>query len=125
MNDQEPNNSTSNAQQISLPAEIIGSKNALDNASDGDYFAVNLQAGQILYVMVAADIIGSAYDGDIYLRDSAGNQIGARQDYWATGLKDPGFSYTVPSSGTYYIHIVSRTGTNTSGASYRLFVMAR
>lgn len=125
VNDREPNNGTGSAQQISLPAEIIGSKNAADNASDADYFAVSLQAGQTLYVMAVADIIGSAYDGDIYLRDSAGNQIGARYDYWANGLRDPGFSYTVTTAGTYYIHIASRTGTNTSGASYRLFVMAR
>jgi hypothetical protein len=122
--DYEPNGGTANAQQILLPAEVVGSKNVGDDSADADYFSVSPQAGQILYVNLLADMIGSAYDGDIYLRDAGGNQL-AYVVNWAANLKDPNLSYAVQATGTYYIRLVSRTGTKSSGSSYRLFIMAR
>jgi hypothetical protein len=123
-NDREPSTSQTNALQILLPAEITGSKNVPDGNADSDWYAVNLQAGQTLFVTLAADIMGSPYDGDIVIRDAAGNQL-KREDNWASGINDATLDYRVLSTGTYYINLISRTGSNTSGTSYKLYVIAR
>jgi hypothetical protein len=123
-NDREPSTSQSNALQILLPAEITGSKNVPDINADGDWYAVNLQAGQTLFVTLVADIMGSPYDGDIRILDAAGNQL-KREDNWASGINDATLDYRVLSTGTYYINLISRTGSNTSRTSYKLYVIAR
>jgi hypothetical protein len=123
-NDRESSTSQSNAQQILLPAEITGAKNVGDNSADGDWYAVSLQAGQTLFVTLVADVMGSPYDGDIRILDAAGFQL-KREDNWATGIKDATLDYRATSTATYYINLVSRTGSNTSGTSYKLYVMAR
>ena len=74
-NDREPSTSQSNCLQILLPAEITGAKNVPDGNADGDWYAVNLQAGQTLFVTLVADIMGSPYDGDINILDAAGNVL--------------------------------------------------
>ncbi len=122
--DKEPSTGPSNAQMILVPAEITGAKNVPDGNADGDWYGVNLQAGQYLYVILVADLMGSMYDGDIYLRDSAGNEL-KREDSWASWTRDATLDYQAPATGTYYINVMSRTGTNTSGASYRLYVTTK
>lgn len=123
-NDREPSTSPSNALQILLPAAITGAKNVPDGNADGDWYAVNLQAGQTLFVTLVADIMGSPYDGDINILDGAGNVL-KQENSWASGIADATLDYRALSTATYYIRMMSRTGANTSGTSYKLYVMAR
>jgi hypothetical protein len=123
-NDREPSISQATALQILLPAEITGAKNVPDGNADGDWYAVNLQAGQTLFVTLVADIMGSPYDGDIAILDAAGATL-KQVNNWATGIADATLDYRALASAMYYIRIMSHTGANTSGTSYRLYVMAR
>jgi len=123
-NDREPSTSQATALQILLPAEITGAKNVPDGNADGDWYAVNLQAGQTLFVTPVADIMGSPYDGDIRILDASGIQL-KREDNWASGINDATLDYGALSAGTYCINLISRTGSNTAGAAYKLYVMAR
>ena len=124
VNDREPSTGPSSAQTIEVPAEITGSKNASDGSSDGDWYAVEMRVGQTLYAVLIADIMGSAYDGDIVITDSARNEL-KRVDNWASGLNDAVLDFRTFTAGTYYINLRSRTGINTSGAGYRLYVTVR
>jgi hypothetical protein len=123
-NDREPSTVPANALPILLPAEITGSKNVPDTNADGDWYAVDLTAGQTLFVVLVADLMGSPYDGDIIVRDASGNQL-KREDDWASGTGDATLDYKVVTTGTYYINLMSRTGTGTSGGAYKLYVNAR
>jgi hypothetical protein len=124
VNDREPSTGPGSAEAISVPTEITGSKNASDSSSDGDWYAVDMQSGQTLYALLIADIMGSTYDGDIVITDAARNEI-KRADNWAIGLNDAALDFRAFVAGTYYINLRSRTGSNTSGASYRLYVTIR
>jgi hypothetical protein len=123
-NDQEQNDTTSDAQAISLPAEITGFKNAADSATDPDFYSFNLQANQIVNVVGVADVMGSLVDIDLHLRDAGGNQLRFVVN-WASGTKDALFSQQVFTTGKYYLQVVGGAGPNSSGGAYRLFVMAR
>jgi hypothetical protein len=122
--DREPSTGPGSAQAISVPAEITGSKNVPDGSSDGDWYSVDLRAGQTLYAVLIADIMGSAYDGDIVITDAARNEL-KRVDNWAGGLNDAAIDFRTFTAGTYYINLRSRTGTNTGSAGYRLYVTVR
>jgi hypothetical protein len=125
VNEREPSFDRTSALQITLPAEIVGAKNVMEANADGDWFAVSLPANQTLYVVLVADILGSSYDGDVTIRDSAGNQL-KRVDNWASGINDAALDYRVTTAGTYYVQVMSRSGPGqAAGASYRMFVMAR
>ena len=75
-------------------------------------------------MVLVADLMGSPYDGDIIVRDASGNQL-KREDDWASGTGDATLDYKVVTTGTYYINLMSRTGTGTSGGAYKLHVNAR
>lgn len=124
MNDREPSTGPGSAEAISVPTEVTGSKNASDSSSDGDWYAVDMRSGETLYALLIADIMGSTYDGDIVITDAARNEI-KRADSWAIGLNDAALDFRAFTAGTYYINLRSRTGSNTSGASYRLYVTIR
>jgi hypothetical protein len=122
--DKEPSTSKETAQPIMLPAEILGSKNTVDANDDGDWYSVNLQAGQTLYALLVADIMGSLYQGDIKLYGAGPIEI-RTSNTWAVGLNDTVLTFQAGVTATYYINVMSRTGAGTSGSSYRLFVTAR
>jgi len=123
-NDREPSTSQASALQILLPAEITGAKNVPDGNADGDWYAVNLQAGQTLFVTLVADVMGSPYDGDIAILDAAGATLKQEND-WATGIADATLDYRALVTATYYIRVMSHTGANTSRTSYKMYVKAR
>ncbi len=122
--DVEPNSAFTTAQPITLPARIIGTMVSPTDHADGDYFSVNLTAGQILSVFVVADILGSPLDDTITIYNPAKAQVAYIDDF-ATGLKDPFITYTVPTTGTYYVHHDSIGGTFSRSSHYELLVMAR
>jgi hypothetical protein len=124
VNDQEPNDTISNAQAISIPAEITGFKNATNLAPDPDFYSFNLQANQTIYVVGIADVMGSPVDIDLYLRDALGNQLRFVVN-WAAGTTDALFSQQVFTTGKYYLQVVCGSGANSSGGAYRILVMAR
>ena len=47
------------AQPLNTPAEIVGTINSPDDASDTDYFSLNLLAGQTVYAFLLADTLDS------------------------------------------------------------------
>jgi len=124
VSDLEPNGSLETAQPILLPAAITGSKNSSDPTSDSDYYSIDLRAGQTVYVIGVADAIASPLDIDIYLRDAAGTQRRYIVN-WAPGTTDALFSQQVTTAGKYYVQVVGGSGAGSSGASYRIMVMAR
>jgi len=122
--DTEPSTGPASARTIVAPAEITGGKNVPDGNADGDWYAINLLAGQRLFVTLVADVMGSLYDGDISIKDASGIEV-KREDTWSTGIRDATLDYQALSSGTYYINVISRTGANTSGEGYRLYVTTK
>jgi len=123
--DSEPNDSRAAAQTIGiLPTEIIGTMNSPSDGVDVDYYAVNLTAGNVLYVFALADMIGSPLDDVIQIQDSFGSIV-ASVDTFSPGLRDPFVRYVVPSSGTYYVTHGSTGGTSARNAFYRLHIIAR
>lgn len=123
--DSEPNDSRAEAQAIGiLPTEVVGTMNSPSDGNDIDYFAVNLTAGNVLYVLAVADLIGSPLDDVIQIQDSSG-LIVASIDSFSVGLRDPFIRYVVPSSGTYYVTHGSTGGTSMRASFYRLHILAR
>ncbi len=122
--DTENNNTIALAQPIVPPAEIIGTSNFSDDATDSDFFAINLLAGQTLYAFVLAETIGSPFDGSLELLDVNYNQV-AGTDNTPPVLNDPLLNHTIVVTGTYYLRCRSTTWSAARGAFYRLFVKVK
>ncbi|MGB7624041.1 MAG: PPC domain-containing protein [Terriglobia bacterium] len=122
--DREENDSIGSAQPISLPARIIGTMIAPNGGPDADVFSVSLQAGQTLYVLSVADLIGSPLDDVIEVKNSS-NVTLAENDDFSTGLRDPFVRFVVPTTGTYFIEHGSTNGTSTRGSYYELLVRVK
>jgi len=76
--EKEPNNTTTQAQEISLPATINGHiAGGVDAGGkpDEDYFRFRAKKGERLSIDVAASRLGSPLDSVIEVLDSAGNTI--------------------------------------------------
>jgi hypothetical protein len=123
--DREPNDTRPQAQLLaSFPAEIIGTMNTPTDGGDSDIFSVNLQVGDVLYVIAVADLIGSPLDDAIIIRDSLGAQV-ATNDSFSTGLRDPFIRHPVSVNGVYYIEHSGSGGTSMRNSHYRLHVLVK
>lgn len=76
--EQEPNNSVSQAQTVSVPVTInghIGANAKSTGAADEDYFRFKADQGEHLTIKVAAARLGSPFDSVIEVLDAQGNPI--------------------------------------------------
>jgi hypothetical protein len=122
--DRGPNGSIDTSQLITLPTRIIGSMIDPTGTAEFDDYSVNLQAGQTLYVVAVADLLGSPLDSIIKILDSSGNPV-ASSNVLSPGLRDPFVRYVVPVTGTYCISYQSINNTHSSGSYYELLVTAK
>ncbi len=88
------NNDRTSPQHITAPVEIYGTSNEPSDTADEDFFAIDLTAGQTVYVVLLTEMIGSPLDGLIVIYNPAGTPV--------TGAH-PFLHYTAPTSGTYFI----------------------
>ena len=77
--------------------------------ADVDMYSLALVAGDQLQVNIDTQLIGSTLDSQLRLFDAAGHELASNDD--TNGL-DPALSYTVTTSGTYFVG-VSGTGNAT------------
>jgi WD40 repeat protein len=91
--EQEPNDSPSTGQQVTLPASIVGS---LQRAGDVDFYRFEAKAGQQIGVQVVVPA-GPKLDPVLQLTDPAGRIVAES----GNGL----LGYTCPAAGTYALGI--------------------
>lgn len=97
----EPNNNFVSANPISDGAVVTGH---LDQSTEvDDFFSITLQAGDTIDITLSGP---SSSDFDLELYDSSENDV----DGSYRGESDEQISYSVTSSGTYYVRVYSYLG---------------
>ncbi len=99
MKEQEPNNSTENANMLALPVTVNGSVASID---DVDMFRFKLRKGARLICDMHAQRIGSPLDSYLALFDPNGNEILKSQD--GNGL-DSFVDYTTQMEGDFTLYL--------------------
>ena len=106
--EQEPNDSPSAAQRITLPVIING---RIDRPGDWDVFSFEGHAGEEIVAEVYARRLDSPLDSVLKLTDADGKQLAFNDDYEDKGAgldthyADSYLRATLPAAGTYYVHI--------------------
>jgi len=106
--EQEPNDEPAGAQGVRPPRVLNG---RIDRPDDQDVFQFEGRAGSRVVVEVQARRLGSPLDSLVRLTDAAGRQLAAGDDCenTAAGLSthqaDSRIEQTLPSGGTYYVHL--------------------
>ncbi|MDX2127820.1 MAG: DNA/RNA non-specific endonuclease [Chloroherpetonaceae bacterium] len=108
----EPNNSTSQAQSLTLPTTFTG---FISSASDVDYFRFTGNSGQSVSISLT---VPSTVDYDLYLLNASGSVISRSE--LGTGTRES-ISSTLSTSGTYYVYVNSYSGSSAS-SGYSLSV---
>ncbi len=125
--EQEPNNSRTNAQAVTLPVTING---RIGQPGDVDCFQFTGQAGARLVVEVLARRLDSPLDAYLKLADAAGQQLAFNDDHEdkASGLNthhaDAYLALTLPSNGVYCIYLGDTQHNGGAAHSYRLRISA-
>ena len=85
---------------------VIGgsASSTLETLGDHDWFRINLVAGQSITVFVDGTTLEDPY---VYIRNSSGTVIFENDDINPGVIRDSKISFTVPSTGTYYIDVGS------------------
>lgn len=123
--EQEPNNSPSAAQTVSLPAIING---RVDRTDDRDVFAFQAQAGDTIVAEIHARRLDSPLDSVIKLTDASGKLLAFSDDVedLSSGVNthhaDSYFMAALPGPGVFYVHVgdVARKGGEEYGYRLRL-----
>jgi hypothetical protein len=106
--EREPNDSTQNAQAVTLPVIVNG---RIDRPGDWDVFRFEGRAGQPIIAEVCARRLESPLDSVLELLDAAGARLAFNDDHEdkADGLlthhADSLIRYTLPADGTYYVRL--------------------
>jgi endonuclease G, mitochondrial len=108
----EPNNSTSYANPLTLPATLTG---YIGTSTDVDYFSFAATSGQIVTMGLT---VPSSVDYDLYLKNSSGTTVAYSE--LGSGVTES-ISYTTTASGTFYAVVQTYSGYSTT-ASYTLTV---
>jgi hypothetical protein len=95
----EPNDTSGQAQQITLPSIVSG---RIDKSTDVDCFSFSTRKGQRVLIDGWAFRIDSPLDGTIAVLDSRGEEIAYSGDYAG---KDPFLDFTAPEDGVYVVKI--------------------
>jgi hypothetical protein len=106
--EQEPNDTTNDAQRVSLPVIING---RIDHPGDADVFRFEGRAGQQVVAEVLARRLDSPLDSVLSLTDLTGKQLAFNDDFEdkASGLEthhaDSYLTLKLPADGVYYLQI--------------------
>ena len=109
--EQEPNDSPSVGQMITLPATVVGS---IGKAGDVDYFRFEAKAGQEIGVQILTSAVGSKLEPLLQLRDLTGRVLAEGRN----GL----LGYTVKEPGPYALGIRDREYRGGPDMQYRLHI---
>jgi hypothetical protein len=111
----EPNDSPSEAQTVTLPATLTG---AIGQPGDVDCYAFTGHAGQELVFQVVASSLGSELRSVLMLRDSTGRELARAGDFARS--PDPVLTFKLPADGKYMISISDLREAGTSSHFYLL-----
>ncbi|HEX2973509.1 MAG TPA: PPC domain-containing protein, partial [Tepidisphaeraceae bacterium] len=121
--DQEPNNQVDGAQSLTPPVIVNG---RIGEPGDWDIFRFQGRAGQRLVAEVFARRLGSPLDSVLKLTDAAGQQLAFNDDHedkgsgLSTHHADSYLSTTLPTDGTYYLHLGDAQHKGGKEYAYRL-----
>lgn len=119
----EPNNGTSEAQQVALPLVING---RIDRPGDLDVFAFEGRAGQEIVAEVHARRLNSPLDSALRLLDPAGAELAANDDHTdpsmglVTHHADSYLRVALPEDGTYRLCLSDTQRQGGDAFAYRL-----
>jgi hypothetical protein len=121
--EQEPNNSPERAQPVTLPIIVNG---RIDPPDDRDVFRFEGRAGDQVVAEVYARRLNSPLDSMLKLTDAAGHQLAFNDDYEDKGAgltthhADSRLQFTLPATGTCYLHLGDTQGHGGPEYGYRL-----
>jgi len=121
--DAEPNNDREHAQKVQLPIIVNG---RIDRPDDRDVFQFIGRAGETIVAEVKARRLNSLLDSMLTLTDARGALLAANDDYedpeagTETYYADSCFTLTLPTDGTYYVHLADTTRNGGEEYAYRL-----
>jgi hypothetical protein len=117
------NHSGETAQSVTLPVVING---RVSQPNEAEVFKFSGQTGQSIVAEVLARRLDSPLDSFLRLTDSTGNQIAFNDDFEdkATGLEthhaDSYLTATLPSDGTYFLHLTDTQAQGGPEFAFRL-----
>ncbi len=123
--EQEGNNEPKQAQRLALPIIVNG---RIDPAGDADVFRFEGKAGDEIVAEVSARRLNSALDSQLKLTDASGRQLAANDDSEDKGAgltthhADSYLRATLPTDGTYYLHLTDAPRQGGPDYGYRLRV---
>jgi hypothetical protein len=118
VDEDEPNNTPTNAQPVELNTTVAG----IIKAEDVDCFAVELKKGQRLSVEVEGMRLGrGVFDPRLAILDSDGSLL-ADVDDTVLAMQDPFVSLLAPRDGTYIIRLREATYGGSDLCHYRLHI---
>jgi len=121
--EQEPNDVPSHAQRVTLPVIING---RINQPGDADVFRIEGRAGDEIVAEVTARRLDSPLDSVLKLTDAAGKQLAFNDDHEdkASGLNthhaDSYLRATLPTTGSYYVHLGDTQHKGGDEYAYRL-----
>jgi hypothetical protein len=125
--EQEAHNSVATAQAVTLPLIING---RIAKPGEWDVFRFDGQAGQQLVAEVCARRLDSPLDSILKLTDAIGAQLAVNDDFEdkGSGLNthhaDSYLKVTLPTNGTYYVHLGDTQRQGGPEYAYRLRLSA-
>ncbi len=124
----EPNNEPAAAQVLKPPLIVNG---RIDEPGDMDIYRFEGRAGGKVILETQARRLNSPVDSQILLTDAAGQQIGFnddtedRGDGLTTHHADSRLLVTLPTDGTYFVHVSDTQKQGGPAYAYRLRISAR
>ena len=121
--EREPDNSSTNAQPVTLPILVNG---RIDAPGDVDVFRFDGHAGDQVVAEVYARRLDSPLDSVLKLTDAGGRQLACNDDYEDKGSgldthhADSCLTATLPANGPYYIHLWDAQQKGGRAHGYRL-----
>ncbi len=125
--DEESNNDSSHAQKVELPIIVNG---RIDHQDDWDVFQIAGHRGDRIVAEVTARRLDSPLDSMLKITDATGKLLGMNDDHEApeSGLNthhaDSYLMFTLPSDGTYYVHLGDTARNGGEEFAYRLRISA-
>jgi hypothetical protein len=98
----ENNDQLTSAQAVTLPIVISGS---IANSADQDYYRFTANAGDVIVAMIETQTIDSDLDSELWLLDSAGNEVTMNDQNGVYPQDDSAIRMVIPATGTYYLFV--------------------
>lgn len=113
--EQEPNNSSTNAMTVALPASARG---VIGSGEDEDCFAFEVKKGESIEASIAAASAGSALDATLKITDATGKELARNDD--ASGSRDPRLEWKAPTNGTFCVVVGNLLHNGSTNHFYQL-----